>query len=265
MDWRPISYPKLTGEVVETINALLSSDQPIELADGEATLSIRPMAVRTSCDTSISTRIEVGGAGMDVHFSPATLDAVLMNLLSRQAFEALDTDLQFTVLETALSRPLSTLSRYLQMPVTLTAIRAPEGTDPTAGDSGCPVTASGNPPHSLLFEISRKSDASIFVVRADLNAGFSNPAAVLPPDTRVRHRRDLSTLPVPVVFELGSTVLSASDLRCLEPGDIVLFDECYIDGGKLRINVCDRMFHQAEVNGLDLAVIAPPVYQARCG
>ena len=62
---------------------------------------------------------------MDVHFSPATLDAVLMNLLSRQAFEALDTDLQFTVLETALSRPLSTLSRYLQMPVTLTAIRAP--------------------------------------------------------------------------------------------------------------------------------------------
>lgn len=262
MNWRPVSYPKLSVDAIATINALLSRDRPVEMANGGTRYSIRPLAVRERCDTCISLRIEVGGAAIDVHLSPATLEAVLTDLLSRQAFEVLDKDLQFAVLETALREPLDTLTRHLQTPVTLTAITGIGEIDPAAEESSRPVGEPGSMPSSLRFEIHRQSDASLFVVQADLNAGLPESAQQVLNDNSVRRRRDFSALPAPVVFELGRAVLPASDAQGLEPGDIVLFDESYIDGGTLRISVADRMIHQGEVNGLELTVMATPVNAA---
>lgn len=263
MNWRPISYPRLSVNAIATINALLSRDRPIEMANGDASYSIRPCAVRERFNTCMSLRIEVGGAAIDVHLTPATLEAVLTDLLSRQAFEELDNDFQFAVLETALADPLDTLSRYLQTPVTLTATTGIGGTGPDTDEQGCPVGEPRSIPHSLRFDIHRQSDASLFVVQADLDAGLPESALQILGDGSARRRRDFAALPAPVVFELGRAVLPASDAQSLEPGDIVLFDESYVDNGKLRISVGDRIIHQGEINGLDLTVTATPANEVR--
>ena len=249
LNWLPILYPKLSGNVVDTINMLIARAQPFELQNGDVAYSIRPLSFRERCDSCISLCVEAGGVPIGVHLSPATLEAVLMDLLSRQAFEALDDDLRLAVLEIALAEPLSTLSRYLQTPLTLTGFAA-------VGEPPSPVCVPYIAPHSLLFEIRRKSDESLFVVQVDLNAGLPEPARSVLHDTPVYRTRDLGSLPAPVVFEFGTASLSMSEIRSLEPGDIILFDECFIDGGQLRINVGDRMFHSGTVNGFDLTVAA---------
>ena len=81
MNWRPISYPKLSANAVATINALLSRDRPIEMANGDVGYSVRPRAALERFNTCMSLCIEVGGAAIDVHLSPATLEAVLTDLL----------------------------------------------------------------------------------------------------------------------------------------------------------------------------------------
>ena len=187
---------------------------------------------------------------MGVHLSPATLDAILVDLLPRQAFEALDDDLQITVLEIALAEPLKTLTRFLQAPVSLTGIAS-------NGELSGPADVRHVSPHSLRFEIRRKSDESLFGVQVDIDAGLPAAACTALREAAVHCRRDLSHLPAPVVFEYGTASLSMSELSSLEPGDIVLFDECYIDGGQLRINISDRTFLRGAVNGLELTVGAP--------
>ena len=265
MNWRPVSYPNLSGNVVETINALLSRDCPIEITNGEAKYSILPFAAPDSCASYISIRIEAGGATLDVHLSRGTLDAVLMDLLSLQAFEALDEDLQFTVLETALAEPIGVVARALRTPVILTAILAIRHTDPTAQVPNSSGDAPRNLPQRLLFEIRLDSDTSLFVVEVDINAGLPESAGMVLNDSTAVRRRDFSGLPAPVVFELGSAALSAADLVRLEPGDIVLFDECYVDGGKPRISVCGRTIRHVEVNGVDMSFAPPPGHDARVG
>ena len=252
MNWRPISYPRITGNVADTINALLARAQPIELASGGG-YSIRTFAVRERCDTCLSLGIEVGGAAMDVHLSPAALEGLLTDLLSRRAFAALDEDLQLAVLETALAEPLDALKRYLQTPVTLTGVRRNGKPPRQAGPAGKRQV----PPHSLQFEIRRHADDALFAVQVDLNSGLPEPARSVLGDSGACRRRDLGYLPAPVVLELGSASLPASELRSLEPGDIVLFDECYIGGGQLRVNVGDLLFRTVRVNGAQLTVSAP--------
>ena len=247
MNWLPISYPKLSGNVVDTINMLITRAQPIDLQHGDVAYSIRPLSVRERINGCISLCVEAGGVHIGVHLSPATIEALLLDLLSRQAFEALDSDLQLAVLETALAEPLRTLSRYLQTPVSLTGIT---GTGEPSGPGGVPPVS----PHCLLFEIFRQSDECLFVVQVDFDAGLPESACSVLQHSTVHRRRDLSSLPAPVVFECGSASLSISELRSLEPGDIVLFDRCYIDRGQLRINVNDRVFLRGAVRGFELAV-----------
>ena len=255
MNWLPISYPKLSRNVVDTINMLISRTQPIELQNGDVAYSIRPLALRERINACTSLHVEAGGVHIGVHLSPATIEALLMDLLSRQAFEALDDDLQLTVLETALAEPLRTLARHLQTPVSLTGIAG--AADPS-GPGGVPLVS----PHSLLFEIRRLSDERLFIVQIDLDAGLPDSALSVLQHSTVHRRRDLSSLPAPVVFECGSASLSISELRSLEPGDIVLFDQCYIDGGQLRINVSDRVFLRGAVRGFELAVAGTDTNEA---
>ena len=264
MNWRPISYPRLSVNAIATINALLSRDRPIEMANGDASYSIRPCAVRERFNTCMSLRIEVGGAAIDVHLSPATLEAVLTDLLSRQAFEELDNDFQFAVLETALADPLDTLSRYLQTPVTLTATTGIGGTGPDTDEPGCPVK---EPPQHTAQPAVRDPPAIGCIPFRGAGRPRRRLARVGLADSRRRFRQAPARLrrpaPAPVVFELGRAVLPASDAQGLEPGDIVLFDESYVDDGKLRISIGDRIIHQGEINGLDLTVTATPANEAR--
>ena len=66
--------------------------------------------------------------------------------------------------------------------------------------------------------------------------------------------RDLEGLPVPVTFELGAASLSSVELRSLEPGDIVLLDQCHAAEGRVRVNICDRLFLMGELEGQRLTV-----------
>ena len=261
MNWHPICYPKLTREVADSINDLLTRDEPIEVATDQAVYSIQPCAALGLRDTCISLRMEVGGRSTGVHLSPATFEAVLMDLISRQCFEALDDDLQLAVLEAALAEPLVALAKHLQTPVTfqeITAVRTLEaGSATDARDTSEERALTGQPefaPNSILFEVCRQTDQARYMVRVDLMAALPEPARSVLNDTAAKRHRDFSRLPAPVLFEVGRASLPISEFRTLEPGDIILFDECYISAGQLRVNIGDRIFYQGDVDGLDLAI-----------
>lgn len=252
MNAQRISYPRLAGELVDSINALLSSGGFQAPGDGAAVCAIRTLPAPGAYASRLMLHADVGGSPVRVHLNAGAVEVALQGLIGRAPFAALDDDLKLAVLETALAEPLATLTELLGAQVVLQGIAAEhlEGD----GSAGLPGNTEPCAPHSLLFEVCQPVEVVGCTVLVDVLAPL--PASVLAKvaASAVAPARVFGGLPMPVVFELGTTSLSAAELRSLEPGDIVLFDQCHIVDGRVRVNICDSVTQVGMLDGFNLTI-----------
>ncbi len=241
MNGQRIHYPHLAPELLDSVNALSSIGRLPASGDGEARRSIVPSRVR-GYETRLTLEVAVGGSAVRVHLDSGALEAALAGQISKQAFGTLDDDLKMAVLETTLTEPLTALTRLLHAEVVLARVGPPPG-DPGADAPSVRL-------RRMLFEACCASGAVCCTVLLELISPL--PDSVLARIAAFRGRRDCGELPIPVTFELGCASLSRAELRSLEPGDIVLFDRCYIVQDQLRVNICDTLFEVGTLDGFDL-------------
>ena len=174
-------------------------------------------------------------------------------MIDASAFATLDDDLKLAVLETALAAPLGALTALLGAEVVLEGIVG-DRTDAAGAASPRLDGDEAAPFDGLLFEARCPHGVVRCAVLVDLVSPL--PASVVErlAESPAGRTRDLDGLPVPVTFELGAASLSPVEFRSLEPGDIVLFDQCHAAEGRLRVNICDRLFLVGELEGHRLTV-----------
>ena len=246
-----IPYPRLDGSVVDSVNAVIAAGELLVPAE-DGPFSVVPGVAPVAYDACLTLSLAVGGAPVRVHLNPAAVDCALRDLIDAAAFATLDTDLKLAVLETALDAPLGALTALLRAEVVLEGIvrdRMDAGGAPRRldGDEAAPLGG-------LLIEARRPPEVVRCAVLVELVSPL--PASVVERlgESAGRRARDLEGLPIPVKFELGAASLSPAEFRSLEPGDIVLLDQCHVVEGRLRVNICDRFFLAGELEGHRLTV-----------
>ena len=246
-----IPYPRLDGSVVDSVNAVIAAGEL--LAPGEdGPFRVVPGAAPVAYDACLTLSFAVGGAPVRVHLDPAAVDCALDGLIDASAFATLDADLKLAVLETALDAPLGALTALLRTEVVLEGIvhdRMGAGAASRRLDGDRAAAVDG-----LLFEVSRPPEVVRCAVLVDLVSPLPASLVERLVESPGGRTRDLEGLPVPVTFELGAASLSSAELRSLEPGDIVLFDQCHVVEGRLRVNICDRFFLTGELEGHRLTI-----------
>ena len=252
-----IPYPRLAGGVVDSVNAVIAAGE-FQVPGEGGPFSFAPAIAPGGYDACLTLSFAVGGSPVRAHLNRAALDFALRGLIDAGlidawAFATLDDDLKLAVLETALSAPLGALAALLGAEVVLEGIVG-DRTDAAGaasprldGDEAARLDA-------LLFEVRRPPEGVRCAVLVDLVSPL--PASVVERlvESPSGRARDLEGLPIPVTFELGDASLSSVELGSLEPGDIVLFDQCHAAEGRLRVNICDRLFLMGELEGHRLTV-----------
>ena len=247
-----IPYPKLAVGVVDSINAVIAAGKFLVPGEG-GSISVVPTIAPDGYDAWLTLSFTVGGSPVRVRLNRAAVDCALGGLVDAPAFATLDDDLKLAVLETALDAPLGALTAWLRADVVLEGI-AGERMDAAGAASRRPDGDAAAPFGGLLFEARRPPEVVCCAVLVDLVSPL--PASVVERlvESPAVRTRDLEGLPVPVTFELGAASLSPAEFRSLEPGDIVLFDQCHVVEGRLRVNICDRFFLVGELEGHGLTV-----------
>ena len=252
MSGQRIPYPCLAGALVESINVLLSAGELRSTGDDGTAWSIGMFPASGAYDTRLTLAVAIGGSPVRVRLNHGAVEAALGPLIAEPAFATLDDDLKLAVLETALDEALAGLRALLGTEVSLNGLDA----DPAgSGQRLNPGNTTGDPPlHSLVCEVRLPADVVRCSVLVELLSPL--PDSVLAKLAIVAEPRwkGLGGLPVPVTVEFGSASLSAAEIGSLEPGDIVLFDQCHILEGRLRINICDSVFLVGTLDGLNLTV-----------
>ena len=246
-----ILYPKLSGAVVDSVNAVIAAGEFLVPGEG-GTISVVPSIAAGGYDACLTLSFTVGGSAVRVHLNHAAIDSALAGLLDASAFATLDADLKLAVLETALAAPLGALATLLGAEVVLEGV-VRDKMDPGAASRRLDGEETA-PFGGLLLVANRPPEVVRFAVLVDIVSPLPPPVLERLVGSPAARTRDLGGLPVPVTFELGTALLSSTDLRSLEPGDIVLFDQCHVVEGRLRVNVCDRQFLMAKLDGHRLTV-----------
>ena len=246
-----IPYPRLAGSVVDSINAVLSAGELLVPGEG-GPFSVVPGVAPDAYDARLTLSFTVGGAPVRVHFNPAAVDCALGDMIDASAFATLDDDLKLAVLEAALDAPLGALTALLGAEVVLEGIvrdRTGAGAASRRLDEDEAAPFDG-----LLFEARRPPEVVRCAVLVELVSPLPASLVERLAASPAGRTRDLEGLPVPVTFELGAASLSPVEFRSLEPGDIVLFDQCHVVEGRLRVNICDRFFLMGELEGRHLTI-----------
>ena len=208
--------------------------------------------VRATC---LTLDVRVGGSPLKVHLDRAAAETALGDLIAWPAFERLDQDLKAAVLDAALARPLAIADgSALRAEVVLD--RVPDGT------RGADVTRAGREnaaPQELLCEV-RFSDTEI--VRCSVMIEVDRPAAAFRDRTSSPNcvgRATAEGCPAQSPSNWVTPDCPKPSFRSLEPGDIVLFDRCYLADDRLRVNVCDRVSGVGTLDGSRLTLVEPEV------
>ena len=247
MTGKRLAYPQLAGELVGSLNAVASCNGLRIPADGEPGFSVRAVP-NVAYRASLTLGVTVGGSPARIHLDEGAVDAAVGDVIAAAAFTALDAELQLAVLETALSKTLTCLGETLGAEVVLQDIRAA----PRDADGGDMLGEEAPENHrstagSLLIEIRGVRNTVSCTMLFDLDAPL--PDAVRTTLGAGRRRWDCSDLPVRITFEAGCALVAAREFRTLEPGDIVLFDHCYVADDRLRVNICDSEARMGRLKG----------------
>lgn len=229
-----LAYPQLAEALVGSVNAFASGAETAVLRGGGGAWTVRARLPIEAYEPSLTLSLCIGGGRQRVRLDATAVETLLGGLVAAPVFKALDKDLQAAVLEAAMAGPLVALKQWLDAEVLLE--------DVLAADAGADAVA-GGPAVELLFDIGDPAGGVRCSVLLELSSPL--PAATMETLAAGALRRDCGDVPVPVTFELGSAELSAADLGSLSPGDIVLFDRCYVADEMLRVNIAGCAFRMA--------------------
>ena len=242
-----LAYPRLAGGLVSSINAVASCAGLRIPPNGEARISVCP-APNVSYKTCLTVGVTVGGSPARLHLDAGAVDAAVGSLIAVADFTALDAELQLAVLETALSTSLAHLGNALRGEVVLQNIRAEQADEDARDGPGDDSSADRRPSAGfLLLEVRGARGTVGCTMLLDVDAPL--PDTVTKALGEGRRRWDCSDLPVRVTFEAGCASVAAREFRTLEPGDIVLFDHCYVTNDCLRVNICDSESRMGRLEG----------------
>ena len=244
MDWQRIEFPSLSPAFVAASNELAKIATPIDL---DAGWSVLPSPANDGAAVRLTLDLDFGGSRLLAHLNAAALELALGELISKQAFEALERELQLAVLEATLDRPLAALGARFGVAVRLLDIRTgrdgPDGVD----------AQTQNPCNCWAFEGRDSSQQAQLTAQVEFLDPL--PASVSAALASVELRcRNLDHLPFPVRFEVGRTSVSVAEFEGLETGDVLLLDECHLTDDGLRVNVCGMSVWQGRLERLNLTV-----------
>ena len=240
-----ITYPKLAGALVESINALLSAGELRASGAGGAVVAIGPALAGKAGGIETTLVATVGGSPIHVRLNVAALREALGQVMPAPAFAALDDDLKLAVLEATLAEPLDVLRTLLGAEVALAGI------DPEPVEDGGTI-------NGLLFEVRAPVDVARCGVLVELLAPLPDSVLSRLASSAGPRANHFGDLPVPVTFELGESSLSAAEFGSLESGDVVLFDQCHLAEDRLRVNIGDRFNLVGALDGLELTLRNSP-------
>lgn len=237
-----VAHPRLPQTLVESVNALAASAGMAVPGPGGGSWSIRPRLPASPYPRRLTLDLRIGGDAHRAHLDAAAVDLALGDLGGAVVFDTLDRDLQAAVLEEALAEPLAALGRSLHAEVVLA------GT-PRLTDAAGPAEAGLA---DILLEVHDPSGLALCAVLFEL--GSPLPPATIAVIAATADRRDCADVPIPVTFEVGHAELSCAELRSLAPGDIVLFDHCYLVDDHLRVDFGGRFQRMGTLAGTDLSI-----------
>lgn len=247
MNGKRIAYPRVAGELVDSVNALSSCDALPIPSRGEPRCSVRPVPPDGRYRSRLTLVVTVGGCPVRLHLDGGAVEAAVGELIAVESFEALDPELKMAVLEYVLAAPLRALGEALDARVALEGV-LPEGSG-AVGDGMRGLEAA---PCGLLVAVHGPQDEVRCTVMVELDAPL--PESVQATLARCRPSRDFGEVPVRVTFEAGCASVAQADLRDLAPGDIVLFDHCYVADDRLRVNVSGSGFLMGRLAGRRVTV-----------
>ena len=243
---RRLTYPPVAQALVESVNALASSAGITVPAAGDGSWSIRPRLPTAPYERRLTLGLRIGGGTHRAHLDAAAVDVVLGDLAGTVSFDTLDGDLQVAVLEEALAEPLAAMARSLSAEVVL------DGRPSAAADTGSPPPSPGE----VQIDVHDPGGRTRCAVLLEL--GSPLPSATLETLAASAGRRDCADVPIPVTFELGQAEISGVDLRSLAPGDIVLFDRCYLVENQMRVDFGGGITRLGTIAGSDLSIGTTP-------
>ena len=164
-----ISYPKLAGAVVDSVNAVIVAGE-LQVPGEGGPFSFAPGIAPGGFDACLTLSFVVGGSPVRAHLNSAALDCALADLIDAPAFATLGDDLKLAVLETALAAPLGALTALLGAEVVLEGIVG-DRTDAAGAASPRVDGDDATPFGGLLFEVRRPPEG----VRCSLLVDLVSP------------------------------------------------------------------------------------------
>ena len=243
-DWQRVAYLRLSDGFVAAAKLLSRITEPVALGAEPPCWSVLPTAADATAPIQLAVEFHFGGEPLRAHLNAGALQLALGGLVSRETFAKLDRRLQLALLATTLRQPLEAIGNRLGVTVQLSQVLDPP-----------PDPQPGAPANCWAFEVYDPQQQAACKLLVEFLGQLPNPAQAALASAAAR-RRSLDQVPVSASLELGRTALPLAECRGLEPGDVIMLDECYLADNRLRVNVGDALSWQGCVARPDPAVAA---------
>lgn len=226
----PLTIPKVDSDSIALSNQLCAKQCHFQGADGQS-VSITVSQIPSFEGFRLTTLI--GGQTIQVDFCRAQLQKWLESTLNATAFESLPNSLQLALLSSQIE-PHSEAFKALfgQLPI-LSQLQ--------------PLESSQVQEHTLMLTLNKPNGSLCLWVSEGANVLLD----ALPNSASLQARH----LVLPVWLSLGKTHLLLSEFNSLELGDVVFFDDCYIDQQQAIFQVSNQNLWRCQLDDQILHII----------
>ena len=248
-NWQRVAHRRLSDGFVAVASLLSRITEPIAISAEQPCWSMLPTAADAAVTTQLTLDVHFGGEPLRVHLDIGALQLAVGRLVSTETFAKLDRRLQLAILATTLRQPLEAIGNRFGVTVQLSQVSDPP-----------PGLQARAPANCWTFEVYEPKQHAACKLLVEFLSPLPTPARVELASAASR-RRSLDQVPASASLELGRTSLPLAECRGLEPGDVLMLDECYFADNRLRVNVCDALTWQGRVAHSNPAVAEPIVQQ----
>ncbi len=246
--WKKLVHRRLSDGFVAASALLSRIAEPIAIGAEPPCWSMLPIFADAATPAQLALDVHFGGEPLRVHLDASALQAAIGGLTSIETFATFDRRLQLALLTTTLRQPLEAIGNWFGVTAQLSQVVVPP-----------PDPQHRVPANCWTFEVYDTSHHAACKLLVEFLGPLPTPVRAALESAATR-RRCLDQVPISASLELGRTSLSLAQCRELEPGDVVMLDECHLADNHLRVNVCDALTWQGRITPSN-AVVAEPVLQ----
>ena len=245
----PLSLRRLSRDELAYLNLMAQRRRPLNFdwLDSDWTFEWLPAQPRRNDLSEV--RADWGGAMMVLRMDPATVDDVSLRVLGAPVASSAPRTLVAALLETALGDLLTLVESVTRRRVRLLGDDAPASAD-CVHCIGWRLSADGQESTGELWvdALGLGFLAAACKVRLDDPRDPDEPESALSP-------AELEALPIPFTLSAGWTDLPAAQLSKLRRHDVLLIEECWLDGDAgLTVRVGQALGFRVAITGTHLQV-----------